>query len=208
MTPDWYDRHILPWLIDIACGLPMVNRQRRQIVPLARGRVLEVGLGTGRNLRFYDRSQVNRVTGLDPALQMHRLARQRARQAGLTVDLLGMPADCIPMPDASFDTVVMTYTLCSIADPLPALREMRRVLAPGGRLLFCEHGLAPDATVQRWQRRLEPMWGKLAGGCHLSRDVPALLEAADFRIPGLQQRYLSGPRALSYHYWGQASVSE
>lgn len=204
MTPSWYDRHILPPMLDFACGLPMVGRQRQLVVPLAQGRVLEVGIGTGLNMRYYDKTRVARITGLDPALQLHPLARERIAQSGLDVDLVGLSAEQIPLPDASFDTVLITYTLCTIPDPLAALKEMRRVLAPHGRLLFCEHGRAPDASVQRWQDRLQPLWGPLAGGCHLGRDIPALLDQAGFIQPDTQTRYLPGPRPFTFHYWGEA----
>lgn len=203
---NWYDRHVLPYLMDFACGLPMVQAQRRLLVPQAQGRVLEVGMGTGRNLPFYDRQRVSLVVGVDPAMQMHRLAQRRSRQAGIAVELMGLSAEHLPATDASFDTVVCTYTLCSIPDPLQALHEMRRVLVPGGRLLFCEHGRAPDETVRRWQDRLQPLWGPLAGGCHLGRDVPALLEAAGFAAT-MQSAYLAGPRPMTFHYWGHAQAA-
>jgi ubiquinone/menaquinone biosynthesis C-methylase UbiE len=201
-----YDRYVLPYLIDIACGLPMVQAQRRQLVPKAHGRVLEIGMGTGRNLPFYDRSRVSRLVGVDPALQMHRLAQKRSRQAGIEVELMGLSAEQLPTPDASFDTVVCTYTLCSIPDAAQALREMRRVLVPGGKLLFCEHGLAPDENVRRWQDRLQPLWGPLAGGCHLGRDIPGLLDAAGFAAT-TQTAYLAGPRPVTFHYWGEAQAA-
>lgn len=201
---SWYDRHIFPRAMDLACGLPMVSRQRELVVPLARGRVLEVGIGTGLNMRHYDKARVTQIVGLDPALQLHPLARERIAEAGLAVELVGLSAEQIPLPDASFDTVVCTYTLCSIPDPLAALKEMRRVLKPDGRLLFCEHGRAPDASVQRWQARLQPLWGPLAGGCQLGRDIPALLQAAGFTLPDLHTRYLPGPRPFTFHYWGEA----
>ncbi len=204
MTPSWYERHILPPALDFACGLPMVSRQRQLIVPLARGRVLEVGIGTGLNMPWYDKRRVSRITGLDPALQLHPRARERIAAAGLDVELLGLSAEQIPRPDACFDTVLVTYTLCTIPDPLAALREMRRVLAPGGQLLYCEHGRAPDESVRRWQARLQPLWGKVAGGCHLGRDIPALLREAGFRLADLHARYLPGPRPFTFHYWGEA----
>jgi ubiquinone/menaquinone biosynthesis C-methylase UbiE len=182
----------------------MISRMRERVVPLAQGRVLEVGIGTGLNMRHYDKTRVTRITGLDPGVQMHPLARERINQAGLPVDLVGLSAEKIPMADASFDTVVITYTLCTIPDPLSALREMRRVLTPKGKLLFCEHGRAPDASVQVWQNRLQPLWGPLAGGCHLGRDIPALLREAGFKLPDLQTRYLKGPRPFTFHYWGEA----
>jgi len=202
--PSWYDRHILPYVLDLACGVKPVSEQREKVVPLAQGRVLEVGIGTGLNLRYYDKSKAREIIGLDPALEMHPLARKRMQRAGLAVQLVGLSAERIPFDDATFDTVLMTYTLCSIPDPVAALREMRRMLKPGGRLIFCEHGLAPDASVRRWQDRLTPVWSKLGGGCHLNRDVPRLLREADLQSMDLQAKYLQGPRPLTYNYWGTA----
>ena len=207
MPPNWYERHILPKALDMACGIPMIGRMRQRVVPQARGRVLEVGIGTGLNMRYYDKTRVTHITGLDPALQLHPLAQERIAQTGLPVDLVGLSAEKIPRPDASFDTVLITYTLCTIPDAHAALLEMRRVLAPNGKLLFCEHGRAPDISVQRWQTRLQPVWGQLAGGCHLGRDIPALLAAAGFTLPELQTRYLPGPRPFTFHYWGEALAS-
>lgn len=207
MSRSWYNRHILPHALDFACGLPMVARQRQQVVPQAQGRVLEVGIGTGLNMPYYDKTRISQITGLDPALELHPLARQRIAQAGLPVNLLALSAEQSPLPDASFDTVLVTYTLCTIPDPLAALREMRRVLAPGGQLLFCEHGRAPEASVQRWQERLQPLWGPLAGGCHLGRDIPALLQASGFQVPELHTGYLPGPKPMTYHYWGAAQAA-
>jgi ubiquinone/menaquinone biosynthesis C-methylase UbiE len=154
-------------------------------------------------LPFYDRSRVTRLVGVDPAMQMHRLAQKRSQKAGIALELMGLSAEQLPTADASFDTVVCTYTLCSIPDAVQALREMRRVLVPGGKLLFCEHGRAPDAGVRRWQERFQPLWGPLAGGCQLGRDIPALLLQAGFEAD-TQSAYLAGPRPMTFHYWGQA----
>jgi ubiquinone/menaquinone biosynthesis C-methylase UbiE len=199
-----YDRYILPYLIDIACGISPVQRQRAKLIPQARGQVLEIGVGTGLNLPFYDRSQIVRLCALDPSPQMHAKAVQRKNAAGLDVELLVLSAEEIPMPDASFDTVVTTFTLCTIPDPVKALREMRRVLKPEGQLLYCEHGRAPDAGVRRWQDRMNPFWRPIAGGCNLNRDIPALLQAGGFRLESLDEMYLPGPRPLTYNYWGVA----
>ena len=204
MLPNWYERHILPTALDLACGMPMISRMRQLVVPQAAGRVLEVGIGTGLNMRHYNKQQVTNITGLDPALQMHPLALERIAKAGLPVDLVGLSAEKIPLPDASFDTVLITYTLCTIPDAHSALLEMHRVLKPTGKLLFCEHGHAPDASVARWQERLQPLWGKVAGGCHLGRDIPALLRGAGFRLPSLETGYLPGPKPFTFHYWGAA----
>ena len=202
-----YQRRIFPWALDIACGMPMIGRMRQKVVPLAHGRVLEVGIGTGLNMPYYDPARVTRITGLDPALELQPRARRRIGSTGIEVDLLGLSAERIPRPDASFDSVVVTYSLCSIPDPLSALREMRRVLAPGGSLLFCEHGRAPDASVARWQDRLQDFWGPIAGGCHLNRDIPALLAAAGFACPQVHTGYLPGPKPWTYHFWGEARAA-
>lgn len=138
---------------------------------------------------------------------MHKLARRRMAAAGFSVEMIGLSAETIPLDDACFDTVVITYTLCSIPDPVSALCEMRRVLKPDGQLLFSEHGRAPDAAVQRMQDRLNPYWGKIGGGCNLNRDIPAMLLASGFTVPNLQQMYLPGPRFLNYTYWGAAQVA-
>jgi len=204
MSHNWYERHVLPWLVDVACSIRPVWRQRQKVVPLAQGRVLEVGIGTGLNLEHYDKSRIEQIVGLDPGLEMHPQARRRSRRAGIEVELVGLSAERMPHDDQTFDTVLVTYTLCTIDDPVSALQEMRRVLKPGGRLIFCEHGLAPDASVRRWQGRLTPVWARLAGGCHLDRDIPRLLKEAGFESEDMQAMYLPGPRALTYNYWGTA----
>lgn len=201
-----YDRYLLPYLIDWACSLGAVERQRRKLIPQARGCVLEIGIGTGLNLAHYDHAAVTSLHALDPSTQMHHLARRRAVQAGMNVEVLALSAESIPMPDASFDTVVTTFTLCTIPHPLRALAEMRRVLRPGGQLLYCEHGLAPEVGVQRWQHRLTPWWLHMSGGCHLDRDIPALLTQAGFTDAAPQAMYLPGPRIVTYSYWGCAQV--
>lgn len=204
MSHNWYERHVLPWLSDVACSVRPVWRQRQKVVPLAQGCVLEIGIGTGLNLEHYDKAKIERIVGLDPGLEMHPQACKRSQRAGLAVELIGLSAERIPYEDHSFDTVVVTYALCTIADPAAALREMRRVLRPGGKLIFCEHGLAPDPSVRRWQGWLTPLWAKIAGGCHLDRDIPRLLSEAGFRSEDMQEMYLPGPRPLAYNYWGTA----
>ncbi len=201
---SFYENRILPYLIDLACGLKPIHRQRAKVVPRAHGKVLEIGIGTGLNLRHYDLAKLDELWGLDPALELNGLARKRMGKAGLNVNLLPLPADEIPADDAQFDSIVCTYTLCTIPDAVSALREMKRVLKPGGELLFSEHGLAPDAEVQRWQKRLNPLWSKMAGGCQLNRDIPGLLGEGGFRLDALDSLYLPGPRAMTYNYWGVA----
>jgi len=202
---NWYDRNVLPYLVDLACGAPAVAAQRRKVIPQAAGRVLEIGIGTGRNLAFYDRRKVTALVGIEPSERMHRLARRRSDRAGLPVELHSLAAERLPLASASFDCVVCTYTLCSVDDPVAALAEMRRVLRPDGRLLFAEHGLAPDGDVSRWQHRIEPWWSKIAGGCRLTRDMPLLLRDAGFQTE-MECAYVSWPRSLGYNFWGSAAV--
>ena len=202
---SWYDQYVLPYLLDFACGLPAIAEQRRKVVPHAAGRVLEVGVGTGLNMPFYDRGKVQGLVGIDPAERLHALALRRSQRAGVPVELQALSAERLPLESSTFDCVVCTYTLCTVTDPLAALGEMRRVLKPGGKLLFAEHGLAPDARVARWQHRLEPIWSRVAGGCHLTRDVPKLLDAAGFRF-NVETAYVTRPRALSYNFWGEATA--
>lgn len=199
-----YDRHILPHLIDFACGMGAVMKARSQIVPLAHGRVLEIGIGSGLNLSFYDPQRVEVVVGVDPSAEMQALARERAARCQVPVEMIALELGQIQAADASFDDIVCTFTLCTIPDAIAALREMRRVLKPGGRLLFCEHGLAPDLPVVRWQKRLTPLWKPLAGGCHLDRDIPALIGAGGFHIRELNTGYLKGPRPMTHVYRGWA----
>ena len=199
-----YDRHILPHLIDFACGMGAVMKARSQLVPQARGRVLEIGIGSGLNLSFYDPQPVEVVVGVDPSAEMQALARERAARCQVPVEMIALELGQIQAADASFDDIVCTFTLCTIPDAIAALREMRRVLKPGGRLLFCEHGLAPDLPVVRWQKRLTPLWKPLAGGCHLDRDIPALIGAGGFHIRELSTGYLKGPRPMTHVYRGWA----
>lgn len=199
-----YERHVLPHLIDFACGMGAVMKARSQLVPQAQGRVLEIGIGSGLNLGFYDPQRVEVVVGVDPSAAMQRLARERAARCQVPVEMIALELGQIQAADASFDDIVCTFTLCTIPDAVSALREMRRVLKPGGRLLFCEHGLAPDLPVVRWQKRLTPLWKPLAGGCHLDRDIPALIEAGGFHIRELSTGYLKGPRPMTHVYRGWA----
>ena len=199
-----YDRHVLPRVIDLACSSKPTRRQREKVVPFAAGDVLEIGMGSGLNLPFYDRAKVRKIVGLEPSDGMRRLARHRGDGAGLALELIDGLAEDIPLDSSSVDDVVVTYTLCTVGDPGRALAEMRRVLRPGGRLLFCEHGIAPDRGVARWQRRIAPLWCRFSGGCHLDRDIPGLLQAAGFALALDERMYVPGVRALSYNFWGTA----
>jgi ubiquinone/menaquinone biosynthesis C-methylase UbiE len=186
-----------------ACGMPLVRAQRQRIVPLASGEVVELGIGSGLNLPLYDPARVTRLVGIEPSVPLLERARHAARGAPFPVECLPASAERMPLPSRSADTAVVTFSLCSIGDVAAALAETRRVLRPGGTLLFLEHGLAPEENVRRWQRRLDPLWGRVAGGCHLSRDIPALVVAAGFRPAELDAGYLDGaPRFAGYLYRG------
>lgn len=200
-----YENYILPRFINCACGTKPIMKQRQKVVPRACGTVLEIGIGTGLNLPLYDSSVVDKVIGLDPSEKSWELAGERAAHLDFPVEFIGLPGEEIPLDDASVDTVLVTFALCTIPDPVAALKGMGRVLKPGGKLIFCEHGLAPDESVQGWQARINPLWRKMAGGCNLNRDIPSLLEEGGFSVADLETGYLpSSPKFASFNYWGSA----
>jgi len=197
---------MLPRLINLACSTKPTRKQREKVVPFASGDVLEIGFGSGLNLPYYDRDKVRRIWGLEPSESMRRLASGSISESEMDIELIELPAEEIPLDDESVDTVLVTYTLCTIPEALQALEQTRRVLRPRGRLLYCEHGKAPDDNVQKWQHRLNPAWKKIAGGCNLHRDIPAILDESGFLIEDDNRMYLPGVRALSYNYWGSARI--
>jgi SAM-dependent methyltransferase len=200
-----YDRFILPRLLKCACSSPPMMKQRAKVVPRAEGRVLELGIGMGLNLGFYDPAKVESVTGVDPAPELRAAAEAAPRDPALKVKVEAGTAEALPFEAASFDCVVCTFTLCSVQAPAAALAEARRVLKPGGRFLFCEHGLAPDPGVARWQRRIEPVWKRIAGGCHLTRPVVGAIEAAGFKVTRRDSMYVPRtPHFAGWNEWGEA----
>ncbi len=201
-----YDKYVLPKVINFACSMTPIMRQRGKVVPRARGRVLEIGMGAGQNIAYYDPAKVEMLYGLEPSDEMRALAADRVKAAKFKFEFIDLPGEEIPLGDNSVDTVVSTFTMCTIPDLEKALRGMRRVLRPDGQLLFCEHGLAPDANVAKWQNRADNIWGKFTGGCHLNRKISKMVEAAGFRLYGVETMYLPGtPRFMGYNYWGAAS---
>jgi len=203
-----YARWVLPNLISCACGAPGLAAQRRRLVPQAEGVVLELGLGSGLNLPYYDPARVTRVYGLEPEAGMLIKARRHAADAPVPVEVLAETAEALSLPDASVDTVLVTFSLCTIPDVAAALTGARRVLRPGGRFLFCEHGAAPDPKVRRLQARLDPLWGRVFGGCRLTRDIPALIRDAGFNVTRLDADYLPGaPRFAGYLYRGEEAAA-
>jgi SAM-dependent methyltransferase len=200
-----YDRYILPKLLTCACSSPPMMKQRAKVVPRAQGRVLELGIGMGLNLRSYDPAKVTEVVGVDPSPELRQLAQEAEHDPRLKVRVEDGTAEALPFENASFDTVVCTFTLCSVCTPTVALSEARRVLKPSGRLLFCEHGLAPDPDVAKWQRRIEPVWKRIAGGCHLTRPISGTIAAAGFRLEGVERMYVPRtPRFAGWNEWGAA----
>lgn len=200
---DWWDRHGVPRVIRFACGMPAIMKLRSQIVPLASGAVFELGCGGGINQQFYNPGAITRYAGIDPSGKLLDYARREAEAKGWRADIRPGIGEDIPFADNSFDTVVCTYTLCSVQDQAQVVRELRRILKPGGRLLFLEHGRAPDADVARFQQRLEPWWKPFAGGCHLTRPITDAVRAGGFVVEPMGARYLpKTPRAIGWNEWG------
>jgi ubiquinone/menaquinone biosynthesis C-methylase UbiE len=198
-----YRTYVLPRLIDRTMQNHLAVAERTKFVPLAAGRVLEVGIGSGLNIPFYSRD-VTALVGLDPSVALWQLARQRRAAAPFPVEYIGLSGEQIPLEDKTFDTVVTTWTLCTIPNPVAALKEMRRVLKPDGRCIFVEHGRAPDRRVQVWQNRLNPLWRRITGGCNLNRVIDTLIADAGFHISQIDMGYIKGPKPFSFLYKGLA----
>lgn len=203
---SWYGRHILPLVLDTACGLNIVGAERAKVVGLARGVVLEPGIGGGLNLPFYRAGAVSKLIGVDPSIELGNIARRRSATVPFPVELRSQSAELDAVAPESVDTVVFTYTLCTVPDPSRVLAAARRALKPDGILLFCEHARAPDESVRTWQRRIEPVWKALAGGCHLTRDAAEQVRDASFTLDSLEEHYVDqAPRFAGFHQIGRAS---
>jgi ubiquinone/menaquinone biosynthesis C-methylase UbiE len=198
----FYQDHIVPRLVNLAMRNGQLGPHRERIIGLAEGRVLEIGVGSGENLPLYT-NRATEVVGLEPHPKLLSMASQKPRLVSMR--LIEASAESIPLEDASVDTVVTTWTLCTIPDVMTALREMKRVLKPTGELLLVEHGLATDEKVRKWQHRLTPAWRRIAGGCHLDRPIADLVEGAGFRIKRLETGYMQGPKPMTFMYEGIAS---
>ena len=200
-----YDKYILPKVLNCTCGSKPISYQRKKVVPLAKGIVLDIGIGSGLNIPFYDLSMIDKIYGLDPSSELIKIAKKIAVKKNISIEFLLCGAEDIPLPNNSIDTVLITYSMCTIPEVLKANYEMLRVLKPDGRLIFCEHGLAPDKSVAKWQKRINPVWGKIAGGCNLDRDIPNLISSSGFKILSIEEMYLpSTPKFAGYNYWGIA----
>ncbi len=201
----FYSHFILPRLLNAAMSAKPIRYQRRKVVPRAEGRVLEVGFGAGHNLPYYDASKVSHIWALEPAQEMRERASGRVSESKIPVEFLDLPGEQIPLENEVADTILVTYTLCTIPHVMAALSQMRRVLKPSGRMIFCEHGEAPDENVRKWQRRLTPAWKVIGGGCHVGRQIPKLIADSGFKIEDMETMYLPGtPRFAGFNYWGSA----
>ena len=200
----FYEKHILPLCLDKACGIEPITKQRQKVVPLASGVVLEIGIGSGLNLPFYNPEKVSKVIGVDPDDYMWKRSAKSRAKAAIEIERIGLSGEEIPLAKNMADTVVVTYSLCTIPNPVKALKEMTRILKPGGQILFTEHGKAPDANIHKWQNRIDPYWKKIAGGCHSGRDIPELFRQAGLKFDTLEEMYIPGPKVLGYNYWGAA----
>ena len=207
MLKDFYEKMVLPKLCDKCCGTKPINYQRKKVVPLAKGVVLEVGIGSGLNIPFYNKNNIEKIIGLDPSEELNVLAKRVADDNGIQIDFLINGAEDIDLPDSSVDTILITYTLCTIPNLNKSMSEMKRVLKPGGKFIFCEHGIAPDINIIKWQRRINPIWGIFFGGCNINRNIPKIISESGFNISNLNQMYLpSTPKIVGYNYWGEANI--
>ena len=200
-----YEKYVLPKFLNCACGSKPVSYQRKKVVPLAEGKVLEIGIGSGLNLPFYDKAKIDEIWGLDPAEELSEMAKQVADEESMEVKFISSGAEDIPLPDNYFDCVLVTYTMCTIPEVQRANQEIRRVLKEDGKMIFCEHGEAPDQNIRKWQNRINPFWGKLAGGCNINRKIPSLIQDSGFDIIEMEEMYLPNtPKIAGYNYWGYA----
>lgn len=200
----FYNRYIMPRMINCACGTKPIRKQREKVVPLAHGDVLEIGIGSGHNLPYYNADKVTKIIGVDPDDHIWKRSKARRDACPIPIERMGLSGEEIPMESNTVDCVVCTYTLCTIPDPVKAIHEMRRILKPGGKILFTEHGKAPDEDIFKKQIKLDRWWGKVSGGCHTSRDIPDLFKQAGLKLTSLDEMYVPGPKTLGYNYWGAA----
>ena len=200
-----YEKYVLPKFLNCACGSKPVSYQRKKVVPLAEGKVLEIGIGSGLNLPFYDKAKIDEIWGLDPSEELSEMAKQVADKESMEVKFISSGAEDIPLPDNYFDSVLVTYTMCTIPEVQRANQEIRRVLKDDGKMIFCEHGEAPDQNIRKWQNRINPLWGKMAGGCNINRKIPSLIQESGFDIIEMEEMYLPNtPKIAGYNYWGYA----
>jgi ubiquinone/menaquinone biosynthesis C-methylase UbiE len=203
----WWERNMVPRLIGCCCAQPQIMKARSRVVPRAEGDVFELGCGGGINMEFYDPARIKSFAGLDPSPALLDASKAAAQAKGMTADIRAGIGEAMPFADASFDTVVTTFTLCSVDHPMQVLAELRRVLRPGGKAIFLEHGAAPDPGPAKWQRRIEPIWKRIGGNCHLTRPVARAYEAAGFTVSDVEKQYMpKTPRPFGWVEGGEARV--
>ena len=204
-----YDKYILPHLLNCSCNTKPFTVQRKKVIPLATGKVLEVGIGSGLNLPFYQKDSIKEIWGLDPSKELLLMAKKKAKAENMDVQFLNATAESIQLDDNFFDTVVVTYTMCTISNLNQALSEIKRVMKTDGRLIFCEHGASPEPGVFVWQNRLNKVWSKISGGCNINKDIPSIIESSGLVVSQLETMYLpKTPKMLGYNYWGYAVLTD
>lgn len=204
-----YDKYILPHLLNCSCNTKPFTVQRKKVIPLATGKVLEVGIGSGLNLPFYQKDSIKEIWGLDPSKELLLMAKKKAKAENMDVQFLNATAESIQLDDNFFDTVVVTYTMCTISNLNQALSEIKRVMKTDGRLIFCEHGASPEPGVFVWQNRLNKVWSKISGGCNINKDIPSIIESSGLVVSQLETMYLpKTPKMLGYNYWGFAVLTD
>ncbi len=202
----FYSKYILPSFINLACKINSITKQREKVIPLAHGNILEIGVGSGLNLPFYDKNKISKLTAIDPSEDLWKKVAVDLKKLPFDFEFIKASAEELPFADKSFDTIVVTYSLCTIPDANKALIEMRRVLKKDGVLIFCEHGKAPDKNVLLVQQFVNPVWKQMAGGCNLHRNIPEILENSGFKIQDIKKMYIPGWRPACYNYWGTATA--
>ena len=202
---SFYEKYILPRFLNCACASEPITYQRKKVVPLAEGKILEVGIGSGLNLPFYEKSKIEEIWGIDPSEELNSMAKKVAIEEDMNVKFITSSAEDIPFPNNYFDTVLITYTMCTIPNVLQANEEIKRVLKSSGKMIFCEHGVSPDENIKKWQKRLNSIWSKIAGGCNINRNIPMLIKSSGFKIEEMDEMYLpKTPKIAGYNYWGYA----
>ena len=202
-----YSKYILPKVLDFCCATKPIRKQREKVVPLCKGIVLEIGSGSGLNFPYYKTSKVKKIFALEPDKEMIELAQQETKKSSIEITFLQEYAERISLKDNSVDTILLTYSLCTIPDPISALKEMKRVLRSNGCLVYCEHGMAPESSIRKWQNRLNPINSYFSGGCNLNRNITQLITESGFKIQKSETMYLPGTTKLvGYNYWGTAAI--
>ena len=199
-----YQKYILPKLLNLAMKAPALSKLRSELIPFAKGKVLEIGLGSGLNLPHY--RDISELIALEPSEELLALVQENSGEPKFPTEMLKASAEDIPLDSNTFDTVVMTWTLCSVTDPISALSEIKRVIKPGGNVIFAEHGQSPDENIRKWQRRINPVWSRIAGGCQLNREIEILYESSGFKFKSIERGYIEGPKFATYNYRGIATL--